>query len=185
VRRFFRLIHYLTSKISPRSRKSDIENERLPPDLFDADSEEGKAILGSSSLPSTPAEGAIQPAPPAPNGVAEGLEKAIAAKITPSRINTGTSSLSQTSSISPISPSGSKKGHSRQASLGTTMTSPSNRRRSLESTMSLIQGVLDGKPAPGRIEEYDDVNGLTDKLAGSSVGKNASPGPGRSPTPAR
>jgi serine/threonine-protein phosphatase 2B catalytic subunit len=179
---FFRLIHYLTSKIFPRSRKSDIENERLPPDLFDADSEEGKAILGSSSLPSTPAEGVVQPAPP-PNGVAEGLEKAIAAKITPSRINTGTSSLSQPSSISPISASGSKKGHSRQASLGTTMTSPSNRRRSLESTMSLIQGVLDGKPA--RIEEHDDMNGLTDKLAGSSVGKNASQGPGRSPAPAR
>ena len=177
---FFRLSHYLTSKVFPRSRKSDIENERLPPDLFDADSEEGKAILGSSSLPSTPAEGAVQPAPPAPNGVAE----AIAAKITPSRINTGISSLSQPSSVSPISPSGSKKGgHSRQASLGTTMTSPSNRRRSLESTMSLIQGVLEGKPA--RIEEHDDVNGLTDKLAGSSVGKNSSAGPGRSPTPAR
>lgn len=63
------------------------------------------------------------------------------------------------------------------------MTSPSNRRRSLESTMSLIQGVLDGKPA--RIEEHDDMNGLTDKLAGSSVGKNASQGPSRSPAPAR
>ena len=43
--------------------------------------------------------------------------------------------------------------------------------------MSLIQGVLDGKPA--RIDEHDDMNGLTDKLAGSSVGKNAS-GPGAS-----
>lgn len=65
------------------------------------------------------------------------------------------------------------------------MTSPSNRRRSLESTMSLIQGVLDGKPS--RIEEHDDVNGLTDKLAGSTVlGKNAaSPGPSRTPAPAR
>ena len=40
--------------------------------------------------------------------------------------------------------------------------------------MSLIQGVLEGKPA--RIEEHDDMNGLTDKLAGSSVGKNASSG---------
>ena len=174
----------------PRSRKSDIENERLPPDLFDADSEEGKAILGSSSLPSTPAEGVGEPAPPAPNGVAESLERAIAAKAIPSRINTATSSLSQPSPISPISPSASKKGHVRQASLGTTMTSPSNRRRSLESTMSLIQGVLDGKPS--RIEEHDDVNGLTDKLAGSSVVGNknaaaaaASPGASRSPAPGR
>ena len=58
------------------------------------------------------------------------------------------------------------------------MTSPSNRRRSLESTMSLIQGVLDGKPS--RIEEHDDMNGLTDKLAGSSVvgNKNAAAAPG-------
>ena len=53
------------------------------------------------------------------------------------------------------------------------MTSPSNRRGILESTtrMSLIQSVLDG--IPSRIEEHDDMNGLTDKLAGSSVGKNA------------
>lgn len=136
---------------------------------------------GSSSQPGSPAENAIQPAPPAPNGVAEalpGLERAIASKIMPSRINTATSSLSQ-SSISPISPSASKKGHSRQASLGTTMTSPSTRRRSLESTMSLIQGVLDGSK-PARIEEHDDMNGLTDKLAGSSVGKNAASNPGAS-----
>ena len=57
--------------------------------------------------------------------------------------------------------------------------------------MSLIQGVLDGKPS--RIEEHDDVNGLTDKLAGSSVvgNKNAaaaaatSPGASRSPAPGR
>ena len=182
---FFGLIHHLSYNFS-HSRKSDIENERLPPDLFDADSEEGKAILGSSSLPSTPAEGAVQPAPPAPNGVAESLERVIANKPMPSRINTATSSLSQPSpsspqSISPISPS-SKKGHSRQASLGTTMTSPSNRRRSLESTMSLIQGVLEGKPA--RIDEDGDMNGLTDKLAGSSV--VGSPGPSHSPAaPAR
>ena len=142
--------------------------------------------MNSSSLPSTPAEGAVQPAPPAPNGVAESLEKAIAAKTIPSRINTATSSLSQPSSVSPISPS-SKKGHARQASLGTTMTSPSNRRRSLESTMSLIQGVLDGKPS--RIDEHDDLKGLTDKLAGSSVvGKNSTASPGsssRTPAPAR
>ena len=63
------------------------------------------------------------------------------------------------------------------------MMSPSNRRRSLESTMSLIQGVLDGMPS--RIEEHD-MNSLTDKLAGSSVGKNAaSPGLSRSLAPPR
>ena len=45
--------------------------------------------------------------------------------------------------------------------------------------MSLIQGVLDGSK-PARIEEHDDMNGLTDKLAGSSVGKNAASNPGAS-----
>jgi hypothetical protein len=97
----------------------------------------------------------------------------------PSRINTETSSLLQPSSISPISPSTSKKGHSRQSSLGTTMTSPSTRRRSLKNTMALIQSIFDERPA--RIEDHDDsnMNGLTDKLAGLSVGKNASPGPSR------
>jgi len=41
------------------ARKSDIENERLPPELFDAESDEGKAIL--SSQPTTPAESAVHP----------------------------------------------------------------------------------------------------------------------------
>jgi serine/threonine-protein phosphatase 2B catalytic subunit len=41
-----------------------------------------------------------------------------------------------------------RRGHGRQASLGTTMTSPSTRRRGLEDTISLIQGVWDGKAAP-------------------------------------
>jgi serine/threonine-protein phosphatase 2B catalytic subunit len=158
------------------ARKSDIENERLPPDLFDADSEEGKAILAQ---PSPPAESAVQFVPVSSNGLAEGLEKA--PKLTAlSRINTSLSSTSQASPIGPGSPStpGGKRGHSRQASLGTTMTSPSTRRRSLESTMSLIQGVLEGN---GRIDEDDGVNGLTNKLAGSSVGKNnAAPGSSRS-----
>lgn len=149
-------------------RKSDIENERLPPELFDADSEEGKAIL-SSSIPATPSEhdSSQRAGGVSPNGVAEGLEKVISGKSTPlSQINTAAGS-----SASPGSPSGSpspggtfKRGHSRQASLGTTMTSPSTRRRSIESTMSLIQGVLEGS----KIEE--EVESLTSKMAGSSVG---------------
>jgi len=150
------------------ARKSDIENERLPPELFDADSEEGKAIL-SSSQPTTPSENNIQSAPVSSNGVAEGLAKVMADRNSPiSRINTSAAS-SVPSPGGPAgipSPGGFKRGHSRQASLGTTMTSPSTRRRSLESTMSLIQGVLDGK---GRIEEDESVDTLTSRMAGSSV----------------
>jgi len=163
------------------ARKSDIENERLPPDLFDADSEEGKAILAQP----TPVESTVQAAPVLSNGVAENADRTTVAKGLPlSRINPSPiSPVSPPSPVSPISggpPPVPKRGHSRQASLGTTMTSPSNRRRSIESTMSLIQGVLDGKG--GRIEEDEAVDGLTDKLAGSSVGKanTAIPGPSRS-----
>lgn len=45
--------------------------------------------------------------------------------------------------------------------------------------MSLIQGVLDGPG--GRIDEDEDMNGITNRLAGSSVGKgnNAASGPSR------
>ena len=49
--------------------------------------------------------------------------------------------------MSPTSPGGlsfTRRGHGRHASLGTTMTSPSTRRRSLESTISLIKESLDG-----------------------------------------
>ncbi|KAG1819330.1 hypothetical protein EV424DRAFT_1404505 [Suillus variegatus] len=38
-----------------------------------------------------------------------------------------------------------KRRHDRQASLGTTTTSPSMRRRSMESTISMIHEALDGK----------------------------------------
>ena len=122
-------------------RKSDIENERLPPELFDAESEEGKAIL-QSSQPTSPAEGPGNP--PHPNGVKAALEKAIATGSIPA-------ASEPTSPITPSSPTGNtspsttpfRRGHGRHASLGTTMTSPSTRRRSLESTMSLIKEAVD------------------------------------------
>ncbi|KII91285.1 hypothetical protein PLICRDRAFT_135359 [Plicaturopsis crispa FD-325 SS-3] len=123
------------------ARKSDIENERLPPELFDADSEEGRAL---ASQPSTPAEDAT--APVSANGLTSGLEAALSsgsASSSPSPVTPGTPG----SPASPTSPSAApfRRGHGRQASLGTTMTSPSNRRRSLESTISMIQSALDGK----------------------------------------
>lgn len=62
---------------------------------------------------------------------------------------------------------GFRRGHARQASLGTTTTSPSTRRRSIESTMSLIQGVWDGQEQ--RIMEAEEVDVLTQKLGSTSV----------------
>lgn len=106
------------------ARKVDIENERLPPDLVDAD-EAGPAspadgaraspVSGEDELPSTPSSPGGTPISPA----------------------------------SPSSPGGAttsshRRGHSRTSSLGTTMSSPSNRRRSLESTISMIKEALDG-----------------------------------------
>ncbi|TFK28510.1 serine/threonine-protein phosphatase 2B catalytic subunit A1 [Coprinopsis marcescibilis] len=141
------------------ARRSDIENERLPPELFDADSEEGRALISSSSsLPATPVESQEVDQGFSPNGVNAGLEKVAATPTTPfSRINTAVGSSGPPSSYSPggVSPTlgGFKRGHNRQASLGTTMTSPSNRRRSLESTMSLIQNVLEGSEKSNEEDE--------------------------------
>lgn len=158
------------------ARKSDIENERLPPELFDADSDEGKAML-SSSLPSTPSEYPDSPAQAFnPNGVKDGFEKStppISSPTNLAKINTSpfVPPISPTSPISPPSSGGIKRGHTRQASLGTTMTSPSTRRRSLESTMSLIQGVLDGKD-PGIPEGEVRTPGVRQE-AGASASRNS------------
>ncbi|TFK70822.1 Metallo-dependent phosphatase [Pluteus cervinus] len=145
------------------ARKSDIENERLPPDLYDADSEEGRAII--SSQPSTPLD---RDEPPVPaNGVAAGIEAAISDANSPiSPLNRFSSPQSPVAG-SPSTTTSFKRGHARQASLGTTMTSPSTRRRSLESTISLIQGVWDGQA--NKISEKDELDALTNRMAGTAV----------------
>lgn len=59
-----------------------------------------------------------------------------------------------------------RRGHGRQASLGTTMTSPSTRRRSIESTMSLLKEAVDGK-------EDAEFEQLADQVAGKGKSKDA------------
>ncbi|KAJ8517106.1 hypothetical protein ONZ45_g2276 [Pleurotus djamor] len=156
------------------ARKSDIENERLPPDLYDADSEEGKAIISSGT--STPGDHDIQTfdsAVPA-NGVEAGINAALANGVRspplapqspplPGSPGTPTSPVSPTMGGMPF-----RRGHSRQASLGTTTTSPSTRRRSLESTLSLIQGVWDGQEMP---QEKDEIDALASKMADTTAGE--------------
>lgn len=119
------------------ARKSDIENERLPPELFDA--EEAKAYLAqaqsmsaSETVEENTTEGTIDPSHSSISLPSSGSLSSL----------TGPSSTG-----SQISPSRMpfRGRHGRQASLGTTMTSPSTRRRSLESTISMIQEALDGK----------------------------------------
>lgn len=156
------------------ARKSDIENERLPPELYDAGSQEGKAIM---SQPATPE--AVSTAPVPANGVAAALEQALATGSVPSSPISPSSPTSPLSPTSSISPSPFRRGHGRQASLGTTMTSPSTRRRSLESTMSLIKEVYDGKgPAPDA-----ELNKLANTVASQSTGKNGTEAERTSPTP--
>ncbi|KAJ6478151.1 Metallo-dependent phosphatase-like protein [Mycena vitilis] len=135
------------------ARKSDIENERLPPDLVDASSEEGKALMSSGSSSNS---GASSPMPSTPTDEPDLSLGAASPSASPAlgdkALDTAATPSAGSPSPSP-SPTGSpyRRGHGRQASLGTTMTSPSTRRRGLEDTISLIQGVWDGKapPVPG------------------------------------
>ena len=121
--------------------------------------------------------------PVSPNGVSAALEQVIAggtqsiATDLPAPAATPGSPLSPTSPISGSSPF--RRGHGRQASLGTTMTSPSTRRRSLESTMSLIQEAWDGKTP---MQDPELVK-LADSIAEKSTGKDKNADSGRS-TPA-
>ena len=164
--------HILSLTTFHLSRKSDIENERLPPDLYDPESEEGKGLI--SSLPQTPAEDSVPPV--SPNGVTAALEQVIAGT-TPINTSVPPSPASPASPTSPnsISPTPFRRGHGRQASLGTTMTSPSTRRRSLESTMSLIQEAWDGKSP---LQDPELVK-LADSIAEKSTGKDKTSESGR------
>jgi serine/threonine-protein phosphatase 2B catalytic subunit len=122
-------------------RKSDIENERLPPELFDA--EEAKAFLAlhahSQSLPEAPSPGDLS------LSTSGSIEASIAAALSSASLASSQSQSSVGGPSTPTSPTSSpskvpfRGRHGRQASLGTT------RRRSLESTISMIQEALDGK----------------------------------------
>lgn len=128
------------------ARKVDIENERvscavlffflrrvcwglvaygaffpmqLPPDLIDADEAGPASPAGEAMSPRAGSPARDDGAPSTPGSPSE----------SPSSPSSGTGH-------------GHRRGHSRTSSLGTTMSSPSNRRRSLESTISMIRYVL-------------------------------------------
>lgn len=102
------------------ARKVDIENERLPPALIDANRR-------GSGAPSTAAPALVDALPTGHGGVASTMP---------------TMDLHQ--------PPSHHRGHSRTSSLGTTMSSPSNRRRSLESTVSMIKEALEHSESPSK-----------------------------------
>jgi len=138
------------------ARKSDIENERLPPDLLDPEDAANGLFSPTSDENSAPSSWAT----PSP------IEEVFSPQLSPLP---GT----PTTPTSPGTPF--RRGHARQASLGTTMTSPSTRRRSIESTMSLIKETMDGK---GIVN--GELEALADQLTSPSREKNPSlpPSPG-------
>ncbi|KAJ7051505.1 Metallo-dependent phosphatase-like protein [Mycena amicta] len=160
------------------ARKSDIENERLPPELVDAESEEGRALMasggsgsGSGSASGSTATTPLSSAPTSPllpatpvDGDKDVPAAALVAdsasagadgggEVTPAPVEAEkpvlgpavdtTTSTPASGSQQPLS-APFRRGHARQASLGTTMTSPSTRRRGLEDTIGMIQGIWDG-----------------------------------------
>lgn len=130
------------------ARKSDIENERLPPDLVDP--EEARAMF---SNPVTPIE------------ESSGLEAIDENSATGGISSPGSSgapgSPAMPSPSSPVAGSPFRRGHGRQQSLGTTSTSPSTRRRSIENTASLIREAMDDKGPEG----HSDLEALAESLA--------------------
>lgn len=120
------------------ARKSDIDNEHLPPDLIDPEDfassrdslEEGDSF-DASTAPSSP-----EARSPSPSGSTE--MKDVSSPVAPG--SPGAEGMQ-----SPVSENASarfRKGHGRQSSLGTTRTSPSTRRRSLENTMSIMREAM-------------------------------------------
>jgi serine/threonine-protein phosphatase 2B catalytic subunit len=146
------------------SRKSDIENERLPPELIDvslkrpklfplhvvadlSQPDEEKPASPMQSVPHTPSEpgSPLMESPLARAG-------AVIGQTAPSGSAGGDSPVGSPGSPSSPNVSGMtwRRGHSRQASLGTSNnSSPSNRRRSLDKTMHLIRDVVKGEDAKG------------------------------------
>lgn len=132
------------------ARKSDIDNEHLPPDLIDP----------ADHIDSTSADFTASPTGMgSPSGMGEGEDSFDSGS--GGMGGDGGNSTAPSSPIAPDTPGRSrspsesngdsremtasarfKKGHGRQSSLGTTMTSPSTRRRSLENTISLIREAM-------------------------------------------
>lgn len=151
-------MHFLSS-----SRKADITNERLPPELIDADEEAPASPLRSN--PSSPSmdgsptlAGHSAETPPALiNPFAQNASAVSPASanepVTPgtadsprgmgSPLALGSPALESPTAAAPTW----KPGHGRRFSLGTTKGSPSNRRRSLDQTMALMKEELEGTDA--------------------------------------
>ncbi|EFP89050.2 3',5'-cyclic-nucleotide phosphodiesterase (PDEase) (3':5'-CNP), variant 2 [Puccinia graminis f. sp. tritici] len=164
-----------------QARKSDIENEHLPPELIDAADVEGFEEFAESRSPgaadagetnrSRSRSGTLNSLAGSGDGrmpfgdYASGnssVPTSPALPGTPDRPTIGSASgtpVGEGLGFSPTTPGGSpkfKRGHARRGSLGTTMTSPSTRRRSLENTISMIKEAMEGQADP-EMEDLADA----------------------------
>lgn len=171
------------------ARKSDIENERLPPDLVDAADIEGMEEFASSPTIPTP----MSPGSPigTPMSGVEASYPSLSKDLPPINTDLNNNATPETprrtsvGSLSQESPSplGSpmegmsprttfRRGHSRQSSLGTTAsTSPSTRRRSLEGTLQMIRQAMDAKDQV--------IEDLAEGVANNAADDNSPGSPGR------
>ncbi|BGP40848.1 3',5'-cyclic-nucleotide phosphodiesterase (PDEase) (3':5'-CNP) [Rhodotorula kratochvilovae] len=188
------------------ARKSDIDNEHLPPDLIDPEDFAAVAAAASSGDEegdvfgdiASPIGGSTAPTSPEMGG---GVSPELTAKepASPGLVDTPTSEkdspMGSPSSASPLgspiagSPStdGSpfKRHHRRQSSLGTTRTSPSTRRRSLENTISMIREAM-SKNEPSMEELAEKVAGNESPRSPSSPRNSmVARSPPASPSPVR
>ncbi|SCZ90101.1 BZ3500_MvSof-1268-A1-R1_Chr9g10709 [Microbotryum saponariae] len=168
------------------ARKSDIDNEHLPPDLIDPEdfisSGPGSSAGGSFSDPASPStEEPMQTSSP----IERTASPSSMDGVSPSSPKSGPTSPSLPSSNSlpgsawpgvlesPKADNASarfRKGHGRQSSLGTTRTSPSTRRRSLENTMVMMREAMS--------KNDSSMEELAEKVA---AGADAPSSPQRSP----
>ncbi|GAA5970031.1 hypothetical protein JCM8115_002713 [Rhodotorula mucilaginosa] len=187
------------------ARKSDIDNEHLPPDLIDP--EDFAAVVAAANNGSSGEEdgvdvfgevvstGAGTTAPTSPESTSTELgskEPGSPVPMVESPVRERESPLE--SPASPSSPGGGgssgtpfKRHHRRQSSLGTTRTSPSTRRRSLENTISMIREAM-SKDDLSMEELAEKVAGTESPRSPSSPRGSISMGsksPPASPTPAR
>ena len=130
------------------ARKSDIENERLPPDLIDAAEMEGMDDFAAPQSPSSPIgspmSGVISESN-SPSNLSSDISSSPSSPVIPETPRRTSGPGSPIATDGTIGQQSFKRGHSRQSSLGTTMTSPSTRRRSLDNTLSMIRRAMDAK----------------------------------------
>ncbi|GAA6051127.1 hypothetical protein JCM3770_004728 [Rhodotorula araucariae] len=188
------------------ARKSDIDNEHLPPDLIDPEDLAAVAAAASSGDEEgdvfgdivSPGAGSTAPTSPEMSGITS-PELTAKEPASPGLVDTPTSekdspmgspgSASPLGSPIPGSPGADgspfKRHHRRQSSLGTTRTSPSTRRRSLENTISMIREAM-SKNEPSMEELAEKVAGNESPRSPSSPRNSMVPrSPPASPSPMR